>query len=106
MKIFKYELKMVLDQTVILPYGATILKIDFQGNKPYLWAMVDPEQKVTARLDIGVVGTGHEIPKMIHNKFTHFETCLVNGFVWHFFLSKLDMKDSFKLPDRVQMEEE
>ena len=56
-RIFKYEVKIEPFQAILMPKGATILHAGRQGDFPYLWATVDPEQPMEARA-IRVVTTG------------------------------------------------
>jgi hypothetical protein len=57
--IHKYEL---FPETVLdIPRGATVLSVQVQREKPYLWAEVDTSNELTKRKFIGV-GTGHTIP--------------------------------------------
>ena len=58
MRIFKYEL--VFPGPIQLPIGAQVLSVGQQDGTPYLWALVDPEQRALATRDLLVVGTGHD----------------------------------------------
>lgn len=42
--IYKYELSILESQTIQLPLGAEILRVDDVEGKFYLWAIVDQEQ--------------------------------------------------------------
>lgn len=58
--IWKYPLKVTDSQTIFIPSGYEILTIQIQNNVPYLWALVDPEEKEEA-VNIEIFGTGHAI---------------------------------------------
>lgn len=59
MKVYKYPIKILSLQDVEMPVGASILCCQMQGGEPMLWALVQPENKLSAR-GIRIVGTGHE----------------------------------------------
>lgn len=59
--IYKYELDRTRETHIPLPCGAKILRIDFQGSTPMLWAEVSTEAPPENRT-IEVFGTGAIMP--------------------------------------------
>ena len=60
MKIFKYELSVIDRQHISLPYGAKVLSLQVQRNKPYIWVLVNPHSTFFTKHTFITVGTGHE----------------------------------------------
>jgi len=59
--IYKYAVPIDEDFfELCLPKGAEILSVQTQGNKPCIWALVDPGQSKEQR-SFCLVGTGHPI---------------------------------------------
>ena len=61
MRIFKWPLKPVDFQTIIMPVGAKLLTVQTQDDEPMVWAMCDPSAQTEVRR-IGIYGTGVEMP--------------------------------------------
>ena len=59
--IYKYDLGTARETHLSLPSGAKILRVDFQGATPKLWAEVSTGAPLENRT-IEVFGTGHEMP--------------------------------------------
>jgi len=59
--IYKFPLKKMDGQNIIMPRGAEILTVQTQNEIPCLWALVNPEEKETDARFIEMVGTGHPI---------------------------------------------
>ena len=59
MKIYKYPLHPVREQTIEMPLGAEILCCQLQGA-PTIWAKVDPSEPIVQRTFL-LVGTGEEM---------------------------------------------
>lgn len=93
--IYKYELtstsKLVAGEIVSvvhLPLGSEVLKIDIQGDKVCLWAMVNVDETETEERKFIMIGTGMQIPddaQLIYNN-----TILIGygTFVYHAFETK------------------
>lgn len=86
--IHKYPLQVTDLQTIQLPRGAKILKVDVQRGIVYLWALVNlnpvmPKENHTIR----IVGTGHDIDDRDVPQMNHIGTFqLYNGdFIGHAF---------------------
>lgn len=58
MNIWKYELEIVDDQSVNMPFGATILTVQVQNDIPCVWALVEPSNSAEPRA-FHIAGTGH-----------------------------------------------
>ena len=56
--IWKYEVKMEDTFVLELPEGAVVLTVQTQGDKPYIWARLNPVMPKTERR-FAVYGTGH-----------------------------------------------
>ncbi len=80
--IYKYPIKLVDEQAVKMPRGASILHVALQRDILCLWALVQPDQPPEERTII-IVGTGHDADDLGR----HIGTMQVaNGdFVWHVF---------------------
>jgi hypothetical protein len=87
MNVYKYELEITGEQIVRLPFAAEILTVQMQGDKCYLWALVDPMNELEERT-ICIHGTGHPIPNGI--KLKHISTLQIPhlGLVFHIFEKK------------------
>lgn len=57
-RIYKYPLKISMDQTVRVPKDADFLTIQTQRDQPCIWALVDLDQPLED-VAIRTVGTGH-----------------------------------------------
>jgi len=47
--IWKYNLKITNNQTILLPIGAKILTVQMIGETPFLFALVNPKAEVESR---------------------------------------------------------
>jgi hypothetical protein len=70
---------------VRIPQGAQILDAQLQGQRLFLWALIDPGAELVGR-QVHVVGTGWEIPPQ-YGELLYVSTFQDAGFVWHVFLS-------------------
>lgn len=59
-RVYKYPLTITDFVTISMPIGAKILRVDVQNEKPYIWALVDPDAVKETRC-FRIAGTGHEI---------------------------------------------
>jgi hypothetical protein len=62
MKLEKYPLEMVGQQTVELPVGSKILCTRVEDGKPVLYAAVDPTATKKARVPVVACCAGDDIP--------------------------------------------
>ena len=63
--IYKYPLTL----KVPLPKGAIVLSVTEQGEKMFVYSLVDPEVKEVEMVNFRVFGTGHEIEDIEDYKF-------------------------------------
>jgi hypothetical protein len=80
-RIYKFPLKLAVNQKIWLTPDTEILKIDKQSGVIHLWAIVDIEQAPAERI-IHMVGTGDKPASD-----TYLGTVVTDDghFVWHFF---------------------
>src|SRR5690242_7651027 len=67
---------------VSMPIGAEILHADVQGEKVFVWALVDPERAPVFRM-LGFFSTGHPVPAGAVHVGTGIERNF--GLAWHVF---------------------
>ena len=58
--VYKYPIIATDDIVINLPKGAEVLCVQTQGNEPFIWALVDPEEPLEPRR-FRMAGTGHPI---------------------------------------------
>lgn len=81
MKVWKYEIG-ESDCEIEMPDGAQILTVQVQDGKPYIWALVNPENYFTIRRFITYV-TGSFADIHEYNKY--IGTYQIDWFVGHVF---------------------
>lgn len=59
--IYKYEIGFLEDQTIHLPCGADIVRIDVIDGRPYLWALVCTKESMNEPRRIVGLKTGAEV---------------------------------------------
>lgn len=84
-KIFKYSIKNVEEQELVLPKDYEILSVQVINNLPYIYALVNPhpvQEKV--RVTIRIYGTGEPIT---HERLKYIGTyhIFLGDFVFHIF---------------------
>jgi hypothetical protein len=67
--------------TLDMPDGAQILRADMQGERLIVWALVDPNMRMTTRR-FRLAGTGHAIEQ---EDLSHISTFFDGGLVMHLF---------------------
>ena len=78
--IYKYEL--LPTGIANMPKEADILKVDSQGEKMFIWALVDPGE-ASVEVKFIIVPTGGAITA---EYFQYWDTVFMdNGLVWHIF---------------------
>lgn len=83
--IFKYQLKVTDEQSVLMPKDAEILCVKDINNEVFIYAYVNKEAIKEERYFI-VYGTGHEIENDMWSKRKYIGTFVKqNGFVGHLF---------------------
>jgi hypothetical protein len=58
--IWKFELKITDNQTIVMPVNSEILTVQAQNEIPYIWALVDPTETRENRF-IEMFGTGRDV---------------------------------------------
>ena len=84
-RIFKYTLDIVDEQTLNLPTGSKIVSVIEQNNDVVLYALVDDEEKHTNGHVIRIVGTGHPFPDCGEHFFVGTVSNHAGSRVWHVF---------------------
>lgn len=84
MKIYKYHLSDAPEAIVELPIDSEVLYFGAQGDKFYIWAKVDENEKYKEDRKFKVFGTGHSLP---NENLDYIGTIMTdNGaYVWHCF---------------------
>jgi hypothetical protein len=81
--IWKFSLEEILQQSgVMLPKNAQILSVQYQDDKPCVWAMVDSDAPREQRRFL-LYGTGHPIKE--HERLKFIGTIQRIGLVGHLF---------------------
>jgi hypothetical protein len=81
-QVWKYPLKDGAGMHhMYIPKGGNILTVDFQGTSPFVWILIDPEEKDEDGIYIGYFGTGWDMAEGLR----YIVTRQLNGYVWHFF---------------------
>jgi hypothetical protein len=75
------------DTTIMLPVGAVPIHADMQGGDPWLWVLLDPDEKIRSSRFFRIVGTGEAFSNGIH-----VLTFTVAPYVFHVFEMKLEEK--------------
>lgn len=82
--IYKYPLEIIDRQQIELPAGSSILTVQVQNNKLWLWALVDPSAPPATR-HIHLFGTGQPMSNAEHDHCLYINTVQHSYAVWHFF---------------------
>jgi hypothetical protein len=80
--IWKFPVRLAPQQAILMPAGADLLDLQFQGNQGLvLWARVNPGARMVSRC-IVCHGTGNGV-----SQGEYIASVQMNGgsFVWHFF---------------------
>ncbi len=87
--IYKYPLKLVEQQALMMPRGAFILHLALQHNVPTIWARVNTECVPLEERRFAIYGTGQELSKGSDPSLTYdgeyVGTYFQDEFVWHVF---------------------
>lgn len=76
--VYKYPLTLSPSQTIEMPYGANIVHVHEQDNRPCLWAEVNTSSPIIERT-FCVVATGEDVPMGAR----HVGTIHIDWTVWH-----------------------
>jgi hypothetical protein len=82
--IYKYGVELTDYFSIDMPTDAEILCCQIQFEKPFIWAMVNSENKLNER-NFRVIGTGHLIEEK--EKLQYIDTFQINGgqLIFHLF---------------------
>ncbi len=85
-KIYKYELKIVDQQEIRIPFGGEILCAQMQGPVLCIWVLVDPGNSPKSRA-FEIFGTGHPMEDPLPYKREYISTFQLQGgaLVFHLF---------------------
>lgn len=82
--IHKYKIRTIDEQTIQMPVDAQILHVDEVSGTLYLWAKVNPQNKMED-VKVSIYGTGMEMDDT--TILRHIGSIIVRaGFVWHVFV--------------------
>lgn len=97
--IWKFPLKVEDRQRISLPFGAELLSVQMQHDKPCLWARVHTDQPLEDRV-IFTQGTGNPIPE---GAGRFIGTYQLNGgnLVFHVFDSKVKKMSHYRDGDLI-----
>lgn len=87
-RIYKYKLSGSVQQKLSLPKHSVLLRAALvQGSEIYLYARVNPLVKEMDTIEIGVLGTGWDIPDIpLYDPDNHLLTVEDDWLVWHIFV--------------------
>lgn len=83
--IYKYELRVIDEQSIAMPVGAKILCVQLQHGSPYLWALVDADSHVIEFRTIYTHGTGNPIDPVDCKSYIGTYQLQTRGLVFHVF---------------------
>lgn len=66
-----------------------VLDIQYQGDYPVMWALVDADSKIYPPMKIAAFGTGWEIPNEAKKYLGTLQD--KQGYVWHYFTLNGDL---------------
>ena len=82
-RIFKYDLKIIDEQTIDVPQFATPIKVAMQEGQLKMWCQVTPSRPLI-KYTIYIFGTGHNLP---YKALNYLESVIDDrGLVWHIYL--------------------
>lgn len=89
-RIYKYPLSPQAQQKLKLPKGSVLLPfVTVQNGTPCLYARVDADETNTYELEVGILGTGWDIPDLpIYLQTNYFGSATDGEFVWHIYVRK------------------
>lgn len=61
MRIWKWEIEVICQQTMMLPAGAKLLDVQMQGEACCVWALCDEAAPKEPR-HVAIYGTGNQMP--------------------------------------------
>jgi hypothetical protein len=85
MEVWKFPFATKDVQELTMPRGARLLHVAVQQEQLCLWALVRPDESITVRRRIRVVGTGQEISANDSENYVGTAMLLGGDLVWHVF---------------------
>lgn len=87
--VWKFALEVKDRQRIALPVGAKALSVAEQRGTLCLWALVDPDERLTEPRAVCIVGTGHEIDEAdtANTEFIGSVLMLGGNLVFHVFVA-------------------
>jgi len=84
--IWKFELPIEDRVAIAMPSQSEVLSVQMQGDRPFVWALVDPKEPLVPCL-FAVRGTGHPIDIPIEEDWKFIGTFQMRGgaLVFHVF---------------------
>lgn len=82
--IYKYPLKIMPQQDILLSAGAKILTVQMQENFPVLWAIIDSKLETQRIHRIFMYITGEPLPDTV-NALEYIAAIQLRGYVFHIF---------------------
>ena len=86
MIIYKYPLKVVPKQLIVIQEDWLPLSLQIQNDIPILWALIDPANPIENR-EIIMVGTGTSFN--LNDDIIHLGTVQIGRYVWHYFMGEV-----------------
>jgi len=86
--VWKYEIPVEGEIEIVMPKGSKILSFQVQREKPCIWALVNPEEKLKQSYRFILVGTGHLIGSAIDSIIEYIGTVQMyhGDLILHLFL--------------------
>jgi hypothetical protein len=88
--VWKFPIPLEDHPTIPMPVGAVPLHVGVQRGEPFLWALVDPQERARRHYQFRLAGTGHGIEDhhFSYDHLTHVGTFQMEGgaLVFHLFM--------------------
>lgn len=86
LKVFKYEVPITDNFTIGLPFRARIIAFQLQHENPFIWALIDDQEKTIIPRYFRLCGTGHDIEShTTHLEYLGTIQMLQGDLIWHLF---------------------
>lgn len=72
MRIWKWQIEVIDQQTVMMPAGAKLLDVQVQGDECCVWALCDPDAEKEPR-HLAIYGTGNPMPDEVGEYVATFQ---------------------------------
>lgn len=88
MTIWKFPLKIIDEQIIMMPRINKIISVQVQQKVPCLWAIVNPDDSLKIPVKIVIIGTGHIHPSFMDMDFIGSIQLHEGNLVLHVFKDK------------------